>query len=117
MATALSRALIDKLRIRTETLTELLDPRPPAPIIMAAPELREFAEEFPVDRMLVETHMERFPEDKRAKDVFVVWSGVSRETVELGKCDRASQELLRALRTIKRRPLALEFWAQPPPSS
>jgi hypothetical protein len=117
MATALSRALIDKLRIRTETLTELLDPRPPAAIILAAPELREFAEVFPVDRMLVETHMERFPGDRRAKDVFVVWSGVARTVEEPAKCEHASWELLRALRVAKARPLALEFWAQPPPSS
>ena len=106
---AISRVTLDRIQAQLTALQNLIDPRPEEVSIVADEGLVQLLGWPDCVQPLVDAHMDAHSEDRAAKKVLVIATGVERAQAD-GKHDDASIELVRQLR----KPLQIEHKPQEP---
>ena len=108
-----TKSLLGRLSDRIEAIARAIDPD--QAVIMVSEELEELfgpraTGSVACEDLLVARHMELFPEDRGARQVILLRTGVHREEEQSAKIGRASWELVREHRAKEQAKRALSFW-------
>src|SRR5262245_32716345 len=105
---AVTRRTIADLASRIDELAEALDPAPRIVRLVVDAEVIEALGPHAHDEVW-RRHCEIYPSDARARDVVFIVTGTTRSTEGREAIDRASGEILAALRARLQRPLELTY--------
>jgi hypothetical protein len=112
MASAVTRATIQKLSARIEELAERLDPSPKELRLVVPSELIELMGEHEALVALRAHYIKRQPQYARVKQTVFISTGCSRSDAFMAENEPVTLELLRQVRAQRQKPLAITW--QPP---